>query len=54
LLEALGFPAAAFTCTFAAARTAGWIAHAKEQQATGRLIRPESLYIGPQPEPVAA
>jgi citrate synthase len=54
LLEALGFPAAAFTCTFAAARTAGWIAHAREQQATGRLIRPESLYIGPQPEPVAA
>jgi citrate synthase len=54
LLEALGFPANAFTCTFAAARTAGWIAHAREQQATGRLIRPDSLYIGPQPEPKAA
>lgn len=54
LLEALGFPADAFTCTFAAARTAGWIAHAKEQQATGRLIRPDSRYIGPQPEAHAA
>ncbi|HET9159682.1 MAG TPA: citrate/2-methylcitrate synthase, partial [Caulobacteraceae bacterium] len=54
LLEALGFPATAFTCTFAAARTAGWIAHAREQQATGRLIRPDSRYIGPQPEPKAA
>jgi citrate synthase len=49
LLEALGFPADAFTCVFAAGRTAGWIAHAREQVLTGRLIRPESRYIGPAP-----
>jgi citrate synthase len=54
LLEALGFPPQAFTCTFAMARTAGWIAHAREQQVGGRLIRPESLYIGPQSEAHAA
>jgi citrate synthase len=47
LLEAVGFPAAAFTCVFAMSRTAGWVAHAREQQATGRLIRPQSRYVGP-------
>jgi citrate synthase len=49
LLEALGFPPAAFTCVFAMGRTAGWLAHAREQQATGRLIRPQSRYVGPEP-----
>jgi citrate synthase len=48
LLEAVGFPPAAFTCVFAMGRAAGWIAHAREQQATGRLIRPQSRYIGPR------
>lgn len=50
LLEALGFPADAFTCVFAAGRVAGWIAHAREQRAHGRLIRPQSRYIGPAPK----
>jgi citrate synthase len=50
LLEAVGFPAPAFTCVFAASRVAGWIAHAREQQATGRLIRPQSRYVGPPAE----
>jgi citrate synthase len=54
LLEALGFPADAFTCVFAMGRTAGWIAHAREQQASGRLIRPDSVYIGPDPRARAA
>jgi citrate synthase len=49
LLEALGFPPEAFTCVFAMGRVAGWIAHAREQAATGRLIRPQSLYVGPEP-----
>ncbi|AHG88208.1 Citrate synthase [Gemmatirosa kalamazoonensis] len=47
LLEALGFPPEAFTCVFAMGRVAGWIAHAREQRATGRLIRPQSRYVGP-------
>jgi citrate synthase len=49
LLEALGLPRDAFTGAFAVARVVGWIAHALEQQAGGRLIRPQSDYIGPQP-----
>jgi len=49
LLEALAFPRDAFACVFAMARVAGWIAHAREQQAAGRLIRPQSRYVGPEP-----
>ena len=49
LLEALGLPRDAFTGAFAVARVVGWIAHALEQQAGGRLIRPQSDYIGPLP-----
>lgn len=50
LLEALGFPREAFTCAFAAGRAGGWIAHAREQALTGRLIRPQSRYVGPKPQ----
>jgi citrate synthase len=53
LLEALGFPPEAFTCVFALGRTVGWLAHAREQIETGRLIRPQSLYVGPQPRQAA-
>lgn len=49
LLEALDFPPNAFTCVFAMGRVAGWIAHAREQVAGGRLIRPQSQYVGPAP-----
>jgi len=48
LLEALGVPREAFTGVFAVARVGGWVAHALEQVATGRLIRPQSRYIGPR------
>ncbi|GLQ55287.1 citrate synthase/methylcitrate synthase [Devosia nitrariae] len=50
LLEALGFPREAFTGLFAIGRMAGWLAHAREQATDGRLIRPQSRYIGPVPE----
>jgi citrate synthase len=53
LLEALGFPREAFTAVFAMGRTAGWIAHAREQAATQRLIRPQSVYVGPAPRAAA-
>lgn len=53
LLEALGFPRETFTCVFAMGRTSGWLAHAREQAMTGRLIRPMSVYVGPE-VPVAA
>src|SRR4051812_40200348 len=35
LLDALGFPADSFTCVFVAGRMPGWIAHAREQEASG-------------------
>jgi citrate synthase len=54
LLEALGLPRETFTCVFAMGRSAGWVAHAREQALHGRLIRPQSRYIGPVPAPVAA
>lgn len=44
--HALGIPPEYFTAVFAAARTAGWIAHILEQYADNRLIRPTSRYIG--------
>lgn len=46
VLHGVGLDTATFTPTFAIARAAGWIAHCLEQIATGRLIRPESVYIG--------
>jgi citrate synthase len=49
MLEALAFPPDAFTCVFAIGRVGGWIAHAREQVEGGRLIRPQSVYIGPKP-----
>ncbi|MGA0605776.1 citrate synthase/methylcitrate synthase [Phenylobacterium sp. VNQ135] len=53
LLEALQFPPSAFTCVFAMGRVAGWLAHAREQVAGGRLIRPQSVYVGPAPRKAA-
>lgn len=49
LLDALSIPRQAFTPIFAAARAAGWTAHAREQQRIGRLLRPTSLYTGDRP-----
>lgn len=53
LLEALAFPPSAFTGVFAMGRVAGWLAHAREQLAGGRLIRPQSVYVGPVPRKAA-
>jgi citrate synthase len=47
LLDALDLPRETFVSVFAVSRIAGWIAHAFEQRATGRLIRPASRYVGP-------
>lgn len=54
LLDSVGIPRAGFTAVFAIARCPGWIAHALEQQQTGRLIRPTSRYIGPPVSSAAA
>lgn len=47
LLHGLGLPTELFTPTFAVGRVLGWCAHYLEQLRDGRLIRPQSEYIGP-------
>jgi citrate synthase len=48
LLDTLRVPRSHFTTLFACGRVSGWLAHIAEQTAKGRLIRPESLYVGPE------
>jgi citrate synthase len=49
LLHGLGLDVPLFTPTFAVSRVAGWLAHCFEQRKANRIIRPQSVYIGPQP-----
>lgn len=51
LLSALGWKREEFTAVFACGRVLGWLAHIFEQEAEGRLIRPEVRYVGPQEPP---
>jgi citrate synthase len=48
LLHGIGLETSLFTPTFAMSRVSGWIAHAREQQAANRIIRPQSAYVGPR------
>ncbi|MGH7392494.1 MAG: citrate/2-methylcitrate synthase [Candidatus Rokuibacteriota bacterium] len=52
--DALGIPPDFCTSIFAAGRSAGWCAHALEQFADNRLIRPRADYVGPAPRLLAA
>jgi citrate synthase len=56
VLQGVGLPANIFPSTFAVARHAGWTAHALEQAANNRIIRPDVRYVGPAERtlPVAA
>ncbi len=49
LLDAIGLPREGFAAMFAVGRTVGWLAHIDEQRRTGKLVRPDSRYIGPEP-----
>ena len=53
LASVLELPTGASETLFIVARTAGWIAHALEQYATGGLLRPRARYVGPVPDAVA-
>ena len=48
LLHGLGLEVSLFTPTFGISRVSGWIAHAFEQRAANRIIRPQSEYTGPR------
>ena len=48
LLHGIGLEAPLFTPTFAISRVAGWIAHCLEQRRANRIIRPQSIYVGPR------
>jgi citrate synthase len=50
----LKLPAGGALALFAIGRTIGWIAHALEQYADARLIRPRARYEGPPPQPARA
>jgi len=48
LLRDVGLTPDLFSPAFAIGRTVGWTAHVIELQKAGRLIRPQSQYIGPR------
>ena len=52
--DALGIPPDFCTSIFAVGRVSGWCAHALEQYADNRLIRPRADYFGPAPRPLPA
>ncbi|MDO6385040.1 citrate synthase family protein [Uliginosibacterium sp. 31-12] len=53
LRRSLGLPRHSASILFALGRTVGWLAHALEQRAQHKLIRPRAHYVG-EPIPVAS
>jgi citrate synthase len=49
LYQAMGIAPDQFTALFAMARSAGWLAHWREQLADNRIFRPTQMYIGEPP-----
>ncbi|MCJ7512389.1 MAG: citrate synthase, partial [Anaerolineales bacterium] len=47
VLHGIGLEVELFTPTFAISRVGGWTAHVLEQIKEDRLIRPQSVYVGP-------
>jgi citrate synthase len=53
-LEAIGLHRDLFTPAFALGRVLGWVAHIREQEQSGKIIRPASRYIGEVPDGATA
>jgi len=49
LYSEMGIPADQFTTIFAIARSAGWLAHWREQLGDNRIFRPTQMYTGEPP-----
>src|SRR5215213_6449716 len=47
VMASAGLPRSLFTPTFAVSRSIGWVTHAVEQAAIGKLIRPSARYVPP-------
>ena len=54
LYAEMGIPPDQFTSIFAVARTAGWLAHWREQLADNRIFRPTQVYTGQPPRDYVA
>ncbi|MDH5571216.1 MAG: citrate synthase [Gammaproteobacteria bacterium] len=54
LYSEMGIPADQFTTIFAMARSAGWLAHWREQLSDNRIFRPTQVYTGEPPRPYVA
>ncbi len=54
LYQEMGIPADQFTAIFAIARSAGWLAHWREQLRDNRIFRPTQVYIGEPPRDYVA
>jgi len=52
IMGSVGLPRRMFTPTFAVSRVIGWSAHALEQAAEAKIIRPSSRHSGPELAPV--
>ena len=48
VLQSIGLQPDQFVSMFACGRAAGWCGHVMEQHSQDRLIRPQSLYVGPK------
>jgi citrate synthase len=48
VLTGIGIPNEMFTCLFATSRVAGWTAHVLEALEDLRIIRPASVWVGPE------
>ena len=48
ILHAVDLPSELFTPMFGVGRTSGWTAHMIEQIEENKLIRPQSIYVGPR------
>lgn len=46
VLHGIGLPSDLFSSMFAVSRVAGWSAHCFEHAASGRIVRPQSVYTG--------
>jgi citrate synthase len=54
LYREVGIPPDQFTSLFAIARTAGWLAHWREQMSENRIFRPTQIYTGYEPRDYVA